>query len=165
MVLGPLLFLVYINDLHQVTKHAELHHFADGTNLLYLSKSLKDINQKINFELKNTVHWLRTNKIFCISSFEKAALLPKSYKIQLAFLLFLVALDQLVTPSVLHFSEHLHLIERRKSFGTHLWVLFFNQVQVWTFSFIGLITWFAWKTHHNEMTPWFPKGRYRKPGS
>ena len=61
--LGPLLFLIYINDLHQVTKHAEIHHFADDTNLLYSIKSLKDINQKINFELKNIVHWLRPNKI------------------------------------------------------------------------------------------------------
>ena len=50
-------------DLHQVTKHAEIHHFADDRNLLYSSKSLKDINQKINFELKNIVHWLRANKI------------------------------------------------------------------------------------------------------
>ena len=28
-VLGSLLFLIYINDPHQVTKHAEIHHFAD----------------------------------------------------------------------------------------------------------------------------------------
>ena len=42
---------------------AETHHFADDRNLLYLSKSLKGINQKINFELKNIVHWLRANKI------------------------------------------------------------------------------------------------------
>ena len=63
MVLGPLHFLIYINDLHQVTKHVEIHHFVDDTNLLYISKSLKDINQKINFELKSTVHWLRANKI------------------------------------------------------------------------------------------------------
>ena len=56
LVLGPLLFLIYMNDLHQVTKHAEIHHFVDDTNLLYSSKSLKDINQKINFELKNIVH-------------------------------------------------------------------------------------------------------------
>ena len=37
--------------------------------------------------------------------------------------------------------------------------------QVWTFSLIGLITWFDWKTHHNEMTAWFPKGKYSKLGS
>ena len=48
-VLGPLLFLIYINDLHQVTKHAEIH-FVDDTNLLYSSKSLKDIKQKTYFE-------------------------------------------------------------------------------------------------------------------
>ena len=40
-----------------------MHHFADDTNLLYNSKSLKDINKKVNFELKNIVHWLRANKI------------------------------------------------------------------------------------------------------
>ena len=63
LVLGPLLFLIYINDLHQVTKHGEIQHLPDDTNLIYLSKSLKDINQKINFELKNIVHWLRANNI------------------------------------------------------------------------------------------------------
>ena len=40
-VLGALLFLLYINDHRQVTKHAEIHHFADDPNLLYSSKSLK----------------------------------------------------------------------------------------------------------------------------
>ena len=48
LVLRPLLFLIYINDLHQITKHTEIHNFEDDTNLLYSSKSLKDINQKIN---------------------------------------------------------------------------------------------------------------------
>ena len=35
--------------------------FADDTNLLYSSKSLEDINKKINFEVKNIVNWLRAN--------------------------------------------------------------------------------------------------------
>ena len=62
-VLGPLLFLIYINDLHIVTNYSDIHQFADDTNLLYSSKSLKDINKKINFNLKNIVLWLRANKI------------------------------------------------------------------------------------------------------
>ena len=43
-VLGPLLFLIYINDLHNVVTYSDIHHFADDTNLLYASKSVKDIN-------------------------------------------------------------------------------------------------------------------------
>ena len=62
-VLGPLLFLSYINDLNHVVKHSTVHHFPDVTNLLYSSFSLKLINKCINHDLKLIVHWLRANRI------------------------------------------------------------------------------------------------------
>ena len=65
-VLEPLLFLIYINDLHNVVQYSDIHHFANDSNLLYSSKSLKDVNKKVNFQLKNIVHWLRANKISLI---------------------------------------------------------------------------------------------------
>ena len=40
-VLGPLLFTLYINDLHQVIQHCSAFHYADDTNLLLINKSLK----------------------------------------------------------------------------------------------------------------------------
>ena len=43
-ILGRLLFLTYINDLIRSIKNSKIHHFADNTNLLYASSSLKDIN-------------------------------------------------------------------------------------------------------------------------
>ena len=52
-ILRPLLFLIYINDLSRSIKNSKIHHFADDTNLLYASSSLKDINKKINFDLSN----------------------------------------------------------------------------------------------------------------
>ena len=62
-VLGPLLFLIYINDLNHVVKHPVVHHFADDHNLLYSSSSLKSINKCINHDLKLLVYWLQANRI------------------------------------------------------------------------------------------------------
>ena len=42
-ILGPLLFVAYINDLHDAVTHSLIHHFADDTNVLYCNKSLKKI--------------------------------------------------------------------------------------------------------------------------
>ena len=62
-VLGPLLFLIYINDLHVATKYPEVHHFADDTNLLNFNNCVKSINKQVNHDLKNLSNWLKTNKI------------------------------------------------------------------------------------------------------
>ena len=62
-ILGPLLFLIYINDLSRSIKNSKIPHFADDTDLLYASSSIKDINKKINSHLSNLVQWLRENKI------------------------------------------------------------------------------------------------------
>ena len=62
-VLGPLLFLIYINDLHVAIKHLKVHHFAADTNLLMINKSLKRSNKLLNNDLKNLTNWLNANKI------------------------------------------------------------------------------------------------------
>ena len=62
-VLGPLLFLLYINDLNQAIKFCKVHHFADDTNLLYLDKSIKKLNKHVMFDFKNLVYWLNANKM------------------------------------------------------------------------------------------------------
>ena len=46
-ILGPLLFLIYINDLHFATKYCKVHHFADDTNLLNFNNSIKKINKRL----------------------------------------------------------------------------------------------------------------------
>ena len=50
-VLGPLLFLLYINDLNQAIKSFKAHHFADDTNLLCLSNSITKLNKQVNTDL------------------------------------------------------------------------------------------------------------------
>ena len=66
-VLGPLLFLVYINDLNKCIRFSTTRHFADDTNLLYIIDQFKSRNRnptrKLNIDLKSLNHWLLANKI------------------------------------------------------------------------------------------------------
>ena len=52
-VLGPLLFLIYINDLCYAIRFCHVHHFAHDTKLLHITKSPKMLNKFINYDLKN----------------------------------------------------------------------------------------------------------------
>ena len=62
-VLGPLLFLLHINDLNQAIKFCKVHHFADDTNLLCPSNSIKKLSRLVNADLKHLLNWLNANKI------------------------------------------------------------------------------------------------------
>ena len=54
-VLGPLLFLLYINDFNRAIKFCKVHHFADDTNLLCLCNTIKKLNKLVNADLKQPV--------------------------------------------------------------------------------------------------------------
>ena len=63
-VLGPLLFLLYINDLHVSIKHSKVYHFADDTNLLHINDSLKKTKKYLNYDLRHLHNWLQANIYF-----------------------------------------------------------------------------------------------------
>ena len=54
-VLGPLLFLIYINDLPNISNQLKFFLFADDTNIYYQDKTTKTIQQVVNTELKKLV--------------------------------------------------------------------------------------------------------------
>ena len=62
-VLGPLLFLIYIKDLFKAILFSDVHHFADDTNLINISGSLKQLAKQMNLDIKFLNHWLNANKI------------------------------------------------------------------------------------------------------
>ena len=47
-VLGPLLFLLYINDIHLSFDKLKFYLFADDTNILYAGRNLKAVEQTVN---------------------------------------------------------------------------------------------------------------------
>ena len=62
-ILGPLLFLVYINDLCSVSKVLELILFADDTNIFYSHTDASYLMEIVNLELEKITCWFYPNKL------------------------------------------------------------------------------------------------------
>lgn len=62
-VLGPLLFLLYINDIKHSSDKFSFYLFADDTNILYADKDIKSLETVVNRELGKVYNWLTANKL------------------------------------------------------------------------------------------------------
>ena len=60
--LGPLLFLIYINDLSKCLNYAMPRMFANDTNISYAADSVNELQNVLNSELKSLHNWLNTNR-------------------------------------------------------------------------------------------------------
>ena len=59
-VLGPSLFLFYVNNLPNTSNLLTFHLFADDTNMYYSCKNLDDLESKLNHELKTVAEWMKS---------------------------------------------------------------------------------------------------------
>ena len=62
-VIGPLLFLMYINDFHNSSVKFSFYLFADDTNLLYADTNLKSLEKTVSSELLKVSDWLNADKL------------------------------------------------------------------------------------------------------
>ena len=62
-VLGPLLFILYINDLEEYLVDFRIGLYADDTALYYSGDTIEDIMLTLQDEMGTVGHWLRANKL------------------------------------------------------------------------------------------------------
>ena len=51
-ILGPLLFIVYVNDMPSCFKKCDVNIYADDTAFYYASNDIENVNQVLQSELK-----------------------------------------------------------------------------------------------------------------
>ena len=61
--LGPLLFLIYVNDMKNSSKILKFIQFADDTTISYRHKKIADLNKILEVEATKVIKWLLANKL------------------------------------------------------------------------------------------------------
>ena len=61
-ILGPLLFVIYINDLVMHCTECSLHKYADDSNLIVAGKTVTEINCLLSKDLQNIEDWCLNNR-------------------------------------------------------------------------------------------------------
>ena len=62
-ILGPLLFIIYLNDLSKLKHNNDIIIFADDTNCLFTSDDIDNLIPEINSNLQDISTWFQSNKL------------------------------------------------------------------------------------------------------
>ena len=123
-VLGPLLFLLYINDVHTGSDTFNFYLFADDTNILYAKKNLRSVEATVNSELKKLYLWLVSNKL-TLNNKQTNFVIFHPYQKSVDYLSQLKILDtdtnQYVSLEMKNYVEYLGiLIDKNLSWKIHI---------------------------------------------
>ena len=85
-VLGPLLCLINIKDLHKSIRFSKTYHFADDTSIIQSNPLLDRLSKQVNKDLSNLSNWLRANKLSLnVKKTELVIFRPRKLKIDHSF--------------------------------------------------------------------------------
>ena len=122
-ILGPLLFILYINDMFKVSDLLHFIIFADDTNIFYLDKDPVRLVNTINNELNKLTQWFKVNKLslnvkksnYMLFSNRKVELIPvKLNSIELERVTFTKFLGVIIDDKF-SWIEHIKVIKTKVS--------------------------------------------------
>ena len=130
-VLGPLLFLIYINDLPNISNKLKLYLFADDTNIHLESDELVELENVMNKELVKLYKWLSINRLSLnISKTNFVIFAPNNkLKLHVTILLNKVAIEEVqylgvLIDSKLTFKYHIDELNKNRKVSRAIGVLY-----------------------------------------
>ena len=81
-ILGPLLFIIFINDMPKVIKHGKISMYADDTTLYVNESDVNIMSKKLTEDLEAITEWLHKNKLFLNTNKTKVMLLGSSPRLR-----------------------------------------------------------------------------------
>ena len=81
-ILGPLLFVIFINDLCHSASLLEAILFVDDTNLFYSHNKVKELIRNMNAEPKHLNYWFCANKLSLNTNKTKCVLFHKAKRLE-----------------------------------------------------------------------------------
>ena len=75
-ILGPLLFVIYMNELPDVLEQCSVTLYADNTVLSFNSRPIAKIELKLNSDLNSVKNWMQTNQLTLKIKKSKFMLIP-----------------------------------------------------------------------------------------
>ena len=111
--LGPLLFLLYINDLPCIVKSSKVSMYADDTSIYHSSKDIAQLNAVLKEELRRLDRWLKGNKLSLNVAKTCSMLITTKQKKK-----YLTAANQALQPSIR--EEHIEVICNTKYLGVQI---------------------------------------------
>lgn len=99
-ILGPLLFLIYINDLPKCLELCEISIYADDTVIYYSSSAPTAVEQALNKDLSNVSKWFDENLLTLNITKSNSVLIGSSHKLKACNDVSLVVNDSPLTVSI-----------------------------------------------------------------
>jgi hypothetical protein len=120
-VLGPILFLIYVNDIGNAVPGEKVKLFADDTNLFIFNENISIVNENANYCINLLNQWFINNKLSLNLTKTCSMVIPSKYQDYIKIVVDGIEIEKvsnckylgIVLDNKLKWTEHINLIYKK----------------------------------------------------